>query len=1597
MPFLFAFQAGETLQNQGKTQVAELAEELNQAHSQVVNLRQTVVDKDAIMHELANRYSQKSEELFELKEEKENLIRQHSGEMVSLKQEVAELKGEDSSPRRDELIDVLRAELDESYGNQMMLMKQQLLENHQQDLDLMQQRCNELQVLARTTVGASDAEMAALQKQLVERDRAVMVKDEENKTLREQLEKLVAEFSRQNDEIEQKHVAEMEILKDEMEQEIKIRLDEMESEKDQEREKHKAALADLADKAEQALSENKKLAEVRDTYEGQITRLIKQLEESQQSGDNTDSLQELERERKRHGEEMMHLQEQLEKALEDNRNLVQEKEGFEDQIAQLNSELEDNRKTYIDETAELKEQLDRSADDNRELTQIREAYEGQIARLSAELEGKNDLCEKLETAHNEKDMQLFEREDRMIVLEKELEKLKMSGPSMEKLQEIREDVVAKVKRDYDDLIDDLKYNHEGELKKLKIKIDVEYADKLKDATKAVEDQVKQRVKQIQTEKEHEFVAELQNVRAELKKQYEEELQNVMADLKEQHARELENVLEEQNSAWTDNAQAVDGPDMEDGSQSGGVLAELKGDLVTKLQAEVQDLSEVRDTLLEQLEVANRHVENLREDLAAASFEKGTAAAEAARLNEELQGIHFQADSTVDSPFYDNERDDLNEKLQVLNSKLQSQEQDHEIEVSGYVAKIDALKQELAETKLAYEQEKEEIDCRMQEIETQLMAKQDTPTTEDAGGDHSSALEEELKGLGERNAHLLGELDRMQEELSTAKKFVEEHVKRTEYLETRNIVLEDETEQLRKQLEYSGHEMEGLQEAMSSLKEVQRKEVDRISSENARLESELEEMQEELERMRSEDNDDDGMRKELEENLAKVEDERSNLEKELEKARLEIDYLKTEVEQAEEKMHDLEGEVSRQAAERNDLEEKDDELRTELEERLAQVEIEKSNLEKDVEKAKLEVEHLKLEVEQAEEKMHDLEGEVSRQAAERNDLEEKDDELRTELEGRLAQVEEENRNTVAVLDKTRIDIEHLEREVDLAEEKIHDLEEEVSRQAAERNDLEEKMADVALERDQLLSEKEELQHQLESEQKDRESVIGELEGRVESFNGTGASQDDELDKLRDERDSALGTLESLSSQHHDFDANRKELKLQVSNLEEQLVHQQSMQIVKDVEIMAQKETFEAAVADYDRLIGELKSEKEEMRLELERSSEKDQVHVVPTPSVVEEDVVIAQNVAPVAAAAPGDKQNESESNNLELEDLKSENENLKSQLTTATEDMESRKETELQLEKDLSALKSVLQDGEDEKAALEDMIQDTQSQVDQLKLIADDLERENEQLKETLEQQSSDRGNQEENVTSLQEEVARLETQLEQNQELLERENRLLQEALQEERDTTSRLLNEGESPTSRDTLLQEIIDLKQRLAHKDQTEHEILTEKNLQIGVLQEGKAKLEQEKENLHSKINELEKRMQASEAISQEVQDTFGRQFMELQTERASLKEQLEQQKTEPDGSRGQSLDEQALREEALRCAKDMLLQKLEEKDAVEQKMLDEKMELQKRLSEQQRLEELLNEKDRLEQELARQKRSLQAEVKDLEQKLQVSCYQILFCFHI
>nr|XP_006825094.1 PREDICTED: A-kinase anchor protein 9-like [Saccoglossus kowalevskii] len=324
---------------------------------------------------------------------------------------------------------------------------------------------------------------------------------------------------------------------------------------------------------------------------------------------------------------------------------------------------------------------------------------------------------------------------------------------------------------------------------------------------------------------------------------------------------------------------------------------------------------------------------------------------------------------------------------------------------------------------------------------------------------------------------------------------------------------------------------------------------------------------------------------------------------------------------------------------------------------------------------------------------------------------------------------------------------------------------------------------------------------------------------------------------------------------------------------------------------------------------------------------------------------------------------------------------------------------LQLEQENDMLKTSLEIKESEALNSSEKLE---KELCARKESEEELLHENERLREMLSSQFSTTESAADDTSSsfsdqktvdLMNEISRLKKDLKETQEIYTKENELLKQALDYEKVTSAQLLQkepsseflQGLEPTQRD-----VIELKQLLAKKEQREHEILTEKNKQIGVLQESNAQLEREKEKLqklimeHEKqVTEMSQRMLTSDSVSEEVQEVFGRQLTAIQSNRDMLQRQLEEMQSQQ-GSLPEVLGEKAMLEESLRREKDLLSQKMKEKEDLQRELIKQKQALDERISEQKKIEDILLEKDRLEQELSKQKSLLESELEDIEQKL-------------
>ncbi|XP_033640014.1 A-kinase anchor protein 9-like isoform X2 [Asterias rubens] len=319
------------------------------------------------------------------------------------------------------------------------------------------------------------------------------------------------------------------------------------------------------------------------------------------------------------------------------------------------------------------------------------------------------------------------------------------------------------------------------------------------------------------------------------------------------------------------------------------------------------------------------------------------------------------------------------------------------------------------------------------------------------------------------------------------------------------------------------------------------------------------------------------------------------------------------------------------------------------------------------------------------------------------------------------------------------------------------------------------------------------------------------------------------------------------------------------------------------------------------------------------------------------------------------------------------------------------------EQELGDVRAQVEHERKQRWQVEERLPQLQARLESLQHLETELTLENEHLKEELSALNRERDTElakiELSEKNLEKEVEKLKKELNETTEIFTKENALLKDALQHEKDAAAQLLKEKEDISHEEvsSLRDEVNELRQKILRKEQTEHEILTEKTRQIGVLQESNARLENERENLKIKLTDLEKQIKTTESVSEEVQDVFGQQLTELQTQQKSLKNDLEQQKSER-LNLSDILNDSASREENLKREKELLLNKLSEKEEIQERLMQERLELQRRIQEQQKLEALLDEKDHLEQELSRQKRSLECDLRDIEQQLQQREQQLL-----
>ena len=141
---------------------------------------------------------------------------------------------------------------------------------------------------------------------------------------------------------------------------------------------------------------------------------------------------------------------------------------------------------------------------------------------------------------------------------------------------------------------------------------------------------------------------------------------------------------------------------------------------------------------------------------------------------------------------------------------------------------------------------------------------------------------------------------------------------------------------------------------------------------------------------------------------------------------------------------------------------------------------------------------------------------------------------------------------------------------------------------------------------------------------------------------------------------------------------------------------------------------------------------------------------------------------------------------------------------------------------------------------------------------------------------------------------------------------------------------------------------------------------------------------ENLKT-IEDLKSQLSSREAALKKVQQDSARQLLEAESRNQVLQKQISKTRR-MEGSLSLLLNTRGDIEKNLVSARQVLIEKLREKELLEKDLNHHRTELERRLSEKQRLEELLFEKSKFEQELRNQKEQLQIDLDGIEKKLKL-----------
>ncbi|XP_071953133.1 uncharacterized protein [Antedon mediterranea] len=145
------------------------AHEITEAQMQVIKLQETVTKKETLLQDLATKYAKKNDELAEIKEERDLVKGKSDDELAYMNKQLQQAVASNPSNISEQLA-LLHAELDETYGQQIVMIKSQLQERHQNEMQELQKKCEEDAETNNKIRDALEQNLKELQDQLDEKE-----------------------------------------------------------------------------------------------------------------------------------------------------------------------------------------------------------------------------------------------------------------------------------------------------------------------------------------------------------------------------------------------------------------------------------------------------------------------------------------------------------------------------------------------------------------------------------------------------------------------------------------------------------------------------------------------------------------------------------------------------------------------------------------------------------------------------------------------------------------------------------------------------------------------------------------------------------------------------------------------------------------------------------------------------------------------------------------------------------------------------------------------------------------------------------------------------------------------------------------------------------------------------------------------------------------------------------------------------------------------------------------------------------------------------------------------------------------------------------